>query len=107
MKTISTQQEILVLTGTSFSRRQWTEKNNYDKADQSEREELERACWNGLIKELLPEIFDKSEDGEELFLWQVSEADAFIELDLSEFPGTTEKIFSINPYSFLLEKNLN
>ena len=42
MKTISTQQEILVLTGTSFSRRQWTEKNNYDKADQSEREELER-----------------------------------------------------------------
>ena len=106
MKTISTQQEILVLTGTSFSRRQWTEKSNYGNAE-SEKEELERACWNGLIKELLPEIFDKSEDGEELFLWEVSEANSFIELDLSEYPGTTENIFSINPHSFMLEKNFN
>ena len=106
MKTISTQQEILVITGTSFSRRQWSEKNNSDPFN-SEIEELEKACWNGLIKELLPEIFDRNEDGEELFLWKICEADAFLELDLSEYPGSLEKIFSVNPHSFLPEKNYN
>ncbi len=107
MKTISTQQEILVITGTSFARRQWSEKNSAGEPSGSELEELEKACWNGLIKELLPEIFDKSQDGEELFLWHVCEADSFIELDLSEYPGIAEKIFSINPYLFMAEKILN
>ena len=106
MKTISPQQEILVITGTSFSRRQWSEKNNSEPIN-SEREALEKACWNGLIKEMLPEIFQKTEGGEELFLWQVSEADSFIELDFSEFPGNTEKEFSINPYMFMLDKEYN
>ncbi|MBS1600030.1 MAG: hypothetical protein JST75_17520 [Bacteroidetes bacterium] len=107
MKTISTQQEVLVITGTSFSLRQWTEKNNTGSLPESAREELEKACWNGLIKELLPEIFEKTEDGEELFLWQICEANAFIELDFSEYPGVTEKLFSINPYLFMQEKNYN
>jgi hypothetical protein len=106
MKTISTQQEILVITGTSFSRRQWSEKNNSASPFASEREELEKACWNGLIKELLPEIFEK-EDGADLFLWQICQAESFIELEFSEYPGMTEKLFSINPYLFMQEKNYN
>jgi hypothetical protein len=31
----------------------------------------------------------------------VKEANSFIELDLAEVPGETDKYFSINPYSFL------
>ena len=107
MKTISTQQEILVITGTSFSRRQWPEKNGSANSFTSEREELEKACWNGLIKELLPEIFDKTEDGRKLFLWQINDGDAFLELDFYEFPASIEKIYSINPHSFLQTKNYN
>lgn len=107
MKTISTQQEILVITGTSFSRRQLAEKNTLDNPFTSEIEALEKACWNGLIKELLPEIFGKTSGGEELFLWQVSEADAFLELDFCEYPGAMEKVYSINPHTFLQEKNYN
>jgi len=101
MKAISTQQEILVITGTSFSRRQWSEKNDSGNSFTSEKEQLEKACWNGLIKELLPEIFDKTTVGEDLYLWRIQEADAFLELEFSEYPETMEEMYSINPHSFL------
>ena len=56
MKTIATQQEILLLTGTKFSSREWAEKNVEDKNKLSATERIEDACWNGLLDELLPEI---------------------------------------------------
>ena len=104
MKTISTQQEVLVITGTSFSRRQWSEKNDPTNSQNSEHEALEQACWNGLIKELLPELFEKDKNGAVLFLWQICEAESFIELEFSTSPSAYEKIFSVNPYLFMQEK---
>ncbi|HTS44521.1 MAG TPA: hypothetical protein VMH01_09005 [Puia sp.] len=106
METISTQQEILLITGTSFSQRNWSEKNVSDRRE-TDLEQLEKACWNGLMKELLPEIFEKSSDGKELYLWNIVEAESFIGLDLSEYPGPIEKADSINPYYFLSEQFYN
>ena len=57
MNTDVLQQEILLLTGTTFSQRQLCENDlKDDRNNLSESEKLEEACWAGLLDELLPEI---------------------------------------------------
>ena len=108
MKTNTAQQEILLMTGTSFSSRAWCDKeDNGDQNNTSPEERLKQACWNGLLSEMLPEICKPFIGEKKLFLWQVKEAHSFIELDLGEEPGETEKYFSINPYSFLKKQFLS
>jgi|SRR5215471_14952868 len=101
MEKISTQQEILLLTGTRFSSRQWCEKDNTDNNERlTPKERLEEACWNGLLNEMLPEIFNLAPHNG-LYLWKVKEASSFLEIELGEFPVVTDKYYSIDPYSFL------
>ena len=97
MKTDSTQQEILLLTGTSFSKREWCENIPGRNTNLSEKEQLEQACWNGLLPEILPEIYLHSEGDTKLFLWQIKEGKSFIELDMGEIPGEIDDYFSIDP----------
>jgi hypothetical protein len=101
MKTNSTQQEILLMTGTSFSSRQWCEKNDSAQNQFTDKEQLQNACWNGLLQEMLPEICKPTAEDKNLYLWQITEAKSFIDLELGEVPGEIEKNHSINPYSFL------
>ena len=57
MNTNILQQEILLLTGTTFSQRQLSENDAKDERSHlSASEKLEEACWTGLLDELLPEI---------------------------------------------------
>ncbi|MEP6616061.1 MAG: hypothetical protein ABJA57_05750 [Ginsengibacter sp.] len=102
MKTNSTQQEILLMTGTTFSSRQFSDRDDDGKKSKlSEREQLEEACWNGLLPQMLPEIYEHPKDDKKLYMWQITEAASFIEIELGELPEEKEKIFSIDPYSFL------
>lgn len=99
MKTNFTQQEILLLTGTSFSSRQCYQKDDKDyQKPLTEKQQLAEACWNGLLRDMLPEVYEKNEI---LYLWQIRETNAFIEIELGELPEEMEKYFSIDPYSFL------
>ncbi|MDB5222328.1 MAG: hypothetical protein JWN83_995 [Chitinophagaceae bacterium] len=100
MKTNSTQQEILLLTGTKFSARHCCEKDDSANNHLTEREQLEEACWNGLLHDMLPEICEQS-PGKKLYLWHIRETKSFIEIDLGELPEEKEKYSSIDPYSFL------
>ena len=102
MKATSTQQEILLLTGTNFSLRHSFEKDDNDQDHLTEREQLEEACWNGLLKEMLPEIC-KQDSENKLYMWQVWKTNSFIEIELGEVPEEKENYFSIDPYSFLPE----
>ncbi|MEO8568827.1 MAG: hypothetical protein ABI419_06820 [Ginsengibacter sp.] len=102
MKTIFTQQEILLVTGTSFSLQEFSETSdglNYNHL--SEKEKLEIACWNGLLPAMLPEIFQQHEVNKKLYLWEIREASSFIELELGEIHLEMEKQHSIDPYSFM------
>ena len=102
METNSTQQEILLVTGTSFSSREFCENSdglNYNHL--SEKEKLEVACWNGLLPVMLPEIFNQHAVNKKLYLWEIREGISFIELELGEKYLEFEKEFSIDPYSFL------
>jgi hypothetical protein len=97
MNTNILQQEILLLTDTTFSQRQLCENDpNKDKGNLSETEKLEEACWAGLLDELLPEIITNKK----LCLWQIGDSEFSLQIELSEYPST-EKSFSINPYYFL------
>ena len=101
MGTTSTQQEILLLTGTNFSSRHCFEKDDSSQNHLTEREQLEEACWNGLLQDMLPEICEQSHG--KLYMWQVWKTNSFIEIELGEIPEEKENYYSIDPYSFLPE----
>jgi hypothetical protein len=50
---------------------------------------------------MLPEICLLFAADKKLFLWQITEASSFIDVELGEIPGEIEKYLSINPHSFL------
>lgn len=99
MKTNSTQQEVLLMTNNSFAERQWCKKD-YETADKLTSEEnMEEACANGLIQELLPEIFNSNKG--KMYLWQMHPCFSFLQLELGEFPLAIQKEFSLDPHNFL------
>ena len=100
MNTDILQQEILFLTGSSFSRRQLCENDARDESNNSnnlsESEKLEKACWTGMLDGLLPEIVTNRK----LRIWQIGDTEFSLQIELSEYPSA-QKQFSINPYYFL------
>ena len=101
MKTKTVRQEILLITTTTFLQKKWCEKDPQQSKTAPVNEQLEEACWNGLLEELLPGIIERSASGKKLFLWQVIQCNSFLEIDLGESPGQTDNELSLNPY-FLL-----
>lgn len=101
MKARSTQQEILLMTGTKFSEREWAEKLVEDKNKLSAADKLEDACWNGLLDEMLPGIVQKTDEGKKLFLWHIRHYRSFLEIELSESSPVIDCKYSIDPYFFV------
>ena len=97
MDTDIIQQEVLLLTGTTFSQKQLCgrdDKSDSDKPEESEK--LEKAIWEGLIDELLPEIITNKK----LQIWQIWDTEFSLQIELSKYPSK-EKSSSINPHYFL------
>ena len=87
---------------TTFLSRECFEKDEFANANPlTEKEKLVEACWNGLLHEMLPEVFEPLDGDEKLYLWQIREASFFLDLELGQFQETRDFHFSINPYSFL------
>lgn len=101
MKTNFKQQELLLMTDTTFSRQLLCEKDNVNNQYLSQREQLEEACWNGLLYEVFNDVMEKTKAGKRLCLWQVYNCSSFLEIELSEHPEAIEQNNSINPYIFL------
>jgi hypothetical protein len=97
-----TQVEVLLLTGTNFLAGNWVPKDD-DPAGRalSDMEKLQEACWNGLLETMLPEVWVKPPNDGILYLWDIREAGAFLELVLSEVPLPVDGRLSITPHSFL------
>jgi len=108
MKSESTQQEILLFTGTTFSQRELSDKNDEDNSRlfKSAREQWKEGCWNGLLADILPEIFEKPGVSKKLFLWNVYEGDSYLGLEMGEQLTEPEGEYSINP-ALLLEVHNN
>jgi hypothetical protein len=100
MKQQSTQQEVLLITNSSFAHRQWCKKEDDENINTSPEENIEEACVNGLMKELLPEVFQPTKDAK-MFLWQMHPGFSFVQLELGELPIAIQKEYSLDPHSFL------
>lgn len=97
MNTDILQQEILLVTGTSFSQRQLCDRDGKkDGKDLPESEKLEKAVWDGLLDDVLPELVTNNK----LHIWQIGDTESSLLIELSEYPSK-QKQFSINPYYFL------
>jgi hypothetical protein len=96
-----TQVEVLLMTGTGFLAGNWIPKDDPAGRGLSDLEKLQEACWNGLLETMLPEVWIKPANDGILYLWDIKEARAFLELELSEVPLPFDKRLSITPHSFL------
>ena len=98
------QQEIFLFTGTRFSSRQCWQKLNENDRICSEADQLQDACWNGLLQNMLPEIVEGNKD---LYLWQIRENRSGIEIELGELPAEIDPYYSIDPYLFAEDSFMN
>ena len=102
------QQEIVLFTNNSFSQKQWCDREiNKGNKQLSQMEQLEAACWNGLLGELLPEIVEHTGYGKKLFLWQIRKGRSSLHIQLSESTVQLDGHYSIDPSLFLTDLLLN
>jgi hypothetical protein len=107
MKQKNTQQEVLVLTQTSFAQKALIGNNRGDKTS-CPAEELEKGFWNGLLNEMLPELMIPLQGRpSELFIWQISFGEYLLLIDMAETPEIIEDSHSINPCCFLSISKMN
>ena len=109
MKPETTNHEILLFTGTSFTNREFCsrddEKDNGRKA--SPMEELEKACWDGMLYEMFPELPGSFLAKCESFIWNIVSGIHFLRISMGPFPQDMKNERSIDPYFFLPTVNRN
>lgn len=91
-------QEILLFTGSRFCNRQFCRRNDDGNSDYSEMEELEKACWDGMLYEMLPELVDTPGSRRETYIWNTTSGVNFLCVNLGTCPMSDGKQTSINPY---------
>jgi hypothetical protein len=108
MKSGSILQEVLLITTTTFSKRQLCETENKNKYSRlSPLQQLETACWNSLLDELLPEIMLQSMPNKKLFLWQVEKRKFLLSLIKADCPPAQDGWFALDPHIFLCQQEMN
>ena len=103
MPRLSTLQEVMIVNESGFAKRQYTEKKPDIKKESrlSGNDALKNACWNGELKNMMPEIFFMFAPDTKLFLWQMRECENVMTLEMSEEPVPLDFYSSIDPYCFM------
>jgi hypothetical protein len=102
MKNITGQQEILLSFTSSFLSKIYSDKCNTEPPGLCmDVEKIEEACWNGMLKELLPEICNMSYSGRQMFIWGVRDYNSIMEIDIGERPSGKDGYLCIDPYKFM------
>ena len=101
MKNKSTNQEILLMSNSSFFKRDWVELNG-NKTDKqlSLKEQLMLLCWNGMLNEMIPEIMETTPDKKNLTLWEINQSGNMLDLRYGDIDQLITDEWSINPYVF-------
>lgn len=97
MNDILTTQEILLMTNTKFSAREYSDKNENQPSKNNNQNKLAEACWNGMIQAALPELFLDVKN-KRCIMWQLIECDRLFYVKLGEDDGIPDAHFSLNPY---------
>jgi hypothetical protein len=108
MARLTTQQEIVLVHQSGFAKRQYQEKYpNTPQSAISQQEKLKEACWNGEMKNLIPELFFVFAPDTKLFIWQMRECDQLLTLEMAEEPNELDYYTSIDPYCFMEVQEYN
>ena len=101
--------EILFFTETRFSKKEFCERGEKKESQLScsDTEQLEKACWAGMLFEMLPEIAGDAHQQKENFIWSVMPAHHFIRVCLGSTPAMLGSENRIDPYFFLLATSFN
>ena len=96
-------QEILLFTDTGFSKHKYCDisPETYCPGKNFSVGQLEKACWDGLLPELLPGIVNLSSGNNKLFIWHILSGEHLLCIKLSAYPQETDREDSLNPYLFL------
>lgn len=104
MSAKSCQQEILLAFNSDFLSRICADKNNGEPGGQLlDVEKIEEACWNGLLKEEIPEIFSMDSSGRQMFIWVIRDYNSVMEIDMGEYPSGKDDYLCIDPYKFMTD----
>jgi hypothetical protein len=98
-------QEVLIFKNTTLSQKALCRKNSSNK-NNSAIEDLEEACWDGLLNELVPEMMPSTRNIK-MVIWGVYAGAFYLLIDLANSPGNTESIFSIDPILLSSLINMN
>ena len=103
MKPTNIHHEILLIANTGLVNKQLirNEENDPDNRPTSI-EELEKACWNGILYEMFPEILGNVYPKCQNFLQQVLTGRNFLCINLGAYPQAGERDASIDPYLFMM-----
>jgi hypothetical protein len=99
--------ELLIFTSTKFSKKEFCEKEERENLNRSATESLEKACWSGLLFEMLPEIVGNQFQSHDNFIWEVMPAHHYIRVCLGPEPEMPESETCLDPYFFLPTYNSN
>ena len=103
MKKTSHHHEILLIANTSLANKQLTStRESGTDRKVSALEELEDACWNGILHEMFPEILGSSYPNCEGFLQQVLTGKNFVYINIGASPVIADHDTSIDPYFFAM-----
>lgn len=98
----STNQEILLLSNSSYFKRDWVElTGNKSYKQLSQKEQLIQLCWNGMLNEMIPEIMKKGKERKPLTLWEINESGNMLDMRYGDFDQQINDEWSINPYVYL------
>lgn len=108
MKTEIIQHEILLLMSSGFCKRQFCSKNENDQGRKlSPGEELEKACWDGMLYEMFPEIMESFSARCERFIWNIMSGKHYLRICLGPAPATLKSETTIDPYYYVLSYSEN
>lgn len=96
MKQQYVHQEVLIFINTTLSLKALCRKNSTNK-NSSAIEELEEACWDGLLSELVPEIMPSALHPKMVISGVYAEK-FYLLIDLANGPGMADSIYSIDPH---------
>src|SRR5580765_1345870 len=94
-------QEILLFTGSSFCSRKFCKRDDECNSDHSPLEELEKACWDGMLYEMLPELVGNSTQRGNSYTWNTASGVNFLCINRGTGSTSIGKQTSIDPYFFL------
>lgn len=98
--------EVLLFSDTQFASREFCfKKDKQDNRKLSQKDELEKACWAGILCDVLPEIVGNGMTRNENYIWNIVSGYHYLHINLGPVPFSPENEFSIDPYFFLSVMN--